>query len=92
MSTNPANISPGRAMISSEPGDSALDKLEYVTAVISQVHAKTLQGGLAWKTTLPGLISAEPTPSIYVMINFDDDGPDSAVWESVVVKHPSERE
>ena len=64
-----------------------LAKLRYAEAVIEKVHAMTIQGGLEWKC-LPGIVSTNPTPTINVMITFADEGPDSAIWESVIVKHP----
>jgi len=33
-------------------------------------------------------VSADPTRAIYVTISFEDDGPDSAIWESVIIKYP----
>lgn len=64
-----------------------MDKIEYAATVIAAVHAQTIQGKLPWRTN-PGMVVAEPTSTIMVMIGFEDDGPDSAVWESVMIKHP----
>jgi hypothetical protein len=70
------------------PGDlKALETLVYAGTVIETVHFKTLQGKLKWEIK-PSSIVAEPTSAIYVMIEFRDDGPDSAVWERVMIKHP----
>ena len=33
-------------------------------------------------------ISTDPTPAIYVVTSFADEGPDSAIWESVIIKYP----
>jgi hypothetical protein len=64
-----------------------LETLKFAETVIGQVHAKTLQGGLAWEVDR-GRVAAEPTTNIQVTINFDDDGPDSAIWQNVIIKHP----
>jgi hypothetical protein len=64
-----------------------LEKLIFVETVIAHVRSKTLEGKLKWKSSVSS-ITAEPTAAIYVMINFNDDGIDSAIWESVMIKHP----
>jgi len=64
-----------------------VEKLKYAEAVIEQVHAKTIRGGLEW-TRRPSMLFADPTPTINVTITFADEGPDSAIWENVIIKHP----
>jgi hypothetical protein len=61
-----------------------LEKLKFVESVIELVHSKTLQGGMRWKCD-PSWVQADPTSTINVTINFNDEGPDSAIWESVVI-------
>jgi hypothetical protein len=64
-----------------------LETVKFAETVIGQVHAKTLQGGLTWEINRDR-VAAEPTPNIRVTINFDDDGPDSAIWQNVMITHP----
>jgi hypothetical protein len=47
---------------------------QYAETVIAQVHSKTLQGELQWKTNA-NWIKAEPTSAIFVMIHFYEMGP-----------------
>jgi hypothetical protein len=61
--------------------------LQFVQEVLEKVHAQTLAGGLKWKCYSDYVI-AEPSPTISVKINFEDLGPDSAIWKSVFIKHP----
>jgi hypothetical protein len=64
-----------------------LETLKFAETVIGQVHAKTLQGCLAWEIAR-SRVAAEPTSNIQMTINFDDDGPDSAIWQNVMIKNP----
>jgi len=64
-----------------------LEKLKYAETVIEQVHIKTFRDELKWELGRDS-ISAEPTSAIRIFIKFDDDGPDSAVWEYILVGHP----
>jgi len=61
--------------------------LQFVQEVLEKVHAQTLAGRLKWKCYSDYVI-AEPSPTISVKINFEDLGPDSAIWKSVFIKHP----
>jgi len=64
-----------------------MEKLTFAETVIERAHYKTLRGELQWKINASS-VTVELTPAIYVMFNFDDDGPDSATWESIMIKHP----
>jgi hypothetical protein len=58
-----------------------LQRLKYAETVIEQVHLKTFQCSQDW-------VRANPTPPIGVSIKYQDDGPDAAIWECVLIKHP----
>jgi len=64
-----------------------LEKLKYAELVIEEVHSKTINGTLQWKDD-QGSVSAQPTPAIRVSFSYEDDGPDSAIWEYVLIWHP----
>lgn len=64
-----------------------MENLTYAETVIEQVHMKTFRGGLKWRCNRDS-VSADPTTAINVSFKFDDDGPDSAIWEYVMITHP----
>jgi hypothetical protein len=64
-----------------------LEPLKFAEIVIEQAHKGTLQGRLQWENS-PDWVRANPTPAIGVSIKYKDDGPDAAVWEFLLIKHP----
>jgi hypothetical protein len=64
-----------------------LDPLKYAEIVIEQVHMRTIQGKLQWENS-QDWVRANPTPAIGMSIKYQDDGPDAAIWEFALIKHP----
>jgi hypothetical protein len=64
-----------------------LEQLEYAETVIEQVHIRTLRGDLVWEC-FENRISADPVSSIKVLIRFEDEEVNSAIWEHVLISHP----
>ncbi len=64
-----------------------MDKLKYAEIVIKEVHSKTILGQLQWKDDRR-YVRAQPTPSIKVTIEYRDNGPDAATWETVFITYP----
>lgn len=61
--------------------------LEFAEVVIHEVHSKTISGELKWQDRQRSVI-AQPIPTISVSIYYQDDGPDAAIWEHVLIGHP----
>lgn len=64
-----------------------MTKLNYVEAVIQQLHNKTIHGELQWESRERS-ISAQPIPAISVWIYYLDEGPDTAIWDYGMIGHP----
>ncbi len=63
-----------------------MQELEYAETVIASACTKSLAKELKWRTNTRS-ITAELT-GISISIDFVDDGPDSAIWQYVMIKHP----
>ena len=64
-----------------------MEKLKYAETVIEQAHSRTCRGELEWIAGRTW-IQAKLTPEIQVSIKYKDDGPDSAIWDNVMISHP----
>jgi hypothetical protein len=70
-----------------EERGATLEKLKYAEDVVDRVHAQTFKGELKWNCNSERIL-VEPTPNIWMRIDFEDEGPDSAIWKNVMIKHP----
>lgn len=64
-----------------------MEKLNYAEIVIQEIHSRTIKGELEWKCDGRS-VSARPSPIIQFSIYYQDDGPDAATWEHVLITHP----